>query len=170
MAPLHLFSATASIYLIAALASCHPVFQPTRATHPRRSASFDPLSEWLGATYAGLNALRVTSPTDTPLRLRSTLNALAQSHADALCAADSESSTPAVDVVRVLADRGITVDSGEMHSVQGQREAAGALGVWGSEAPGPMSAWSAIVHPGYVYVGVGMCDGSWVVVLTSEFL
>ncbi|KAJ1719558.1 hypothetical protein LPJ53_005699 [Coemansia erecta] len=169
--PLHapLTNPAAFAYLIAASAAA-------LVSGYTAQPSSDPLAAWLGTMYSGLNALRATSPADTPLRLRSALNDLAQSHASTLCTADAADTADnadtadTADVIQALAARGITVASGEMHSVGGQREPADALGVWGSEKPGATSAWSAIVYPAYVYVGLGRCNGSWVAVLTSEFL
>ncbi|KAJ1937929.1 hypothetical protein GGF37_005008 [Kickxella alabastrina] len=132
----------------------------------QQPSTADPLSAWIGRMYFGLNNLRVTSITDTPLRLRSALNAIAQSQADALCAGNEVDA----DLVPILGDQGISAEYAELVVARGRDEAEDAVEEWAVAKPGNHSPFSAIVYQGYVYVGVGTCNGNWVVALTSEFM
>ncbi|KAJ2473052.1 hypothetical protein GGI02_001154 [Coemansia sp. RSA 2322] len=119
--------------------------------------------------YNGLNAMRITSVTSTPLRLRATLNAFAQAQADLIC----NSNAPVYSSTQLIADlqssAGITTENAEMLSIGNMLTADSVVAAWAAEKPGKTSPFSAIIYPVYVYAGFGVCNGNWVVVLTSEF-
>ncbi|KAJ2910899.1 hypothetical protein GGI21_000388 [Coemansia aciculifera] len=135
------------------------------------SSVVDPLNQWIGDMYNGLNNMRVTAVTSTPLRLRSALNSFAQSQAISICRTNSPalSNDEVIDALKNSASGSVKTENAQMLVARNQGSVDSVIASWASAALGSTSPRSAIIFPNYVYVGVGVCGNFWVVVLTSEF-
>ncbi|KAJ2488348.1 hypothetical protein IWW37_004891 [Coemansia sp. RSA 2050] len=136
----------------------------------RPSSTVNPLAQWIGDMYNGLNGMRVTAVTSTPLRLRSALNSFAQSWAISMCNTNSAALSDAQLVASLANNAGIKTENAHMLVSRGQASVGAVIASWAGAKPGKTSPLSAIVYPTYVYVGMGVCGDDWVVVLTSEFM
>ncbi|KAJ2028185.1 hypothetical protein IWW57_002279 [Coemansia sp. S610] len=157
---MHLPLIIAWICLIAAVSSASS----------RPSSTANPLAQWIGDMYNGLNEMRVTAVTSAPLRLRSALNALAQSQAIAMCNTNSAALSDSQLVASLASSAGIRTDNAHMLAARGQASVGAVIASWAGASPGKTSPLSAIIYPTYVYVGMGVCGDDWVVILTSEFV
>ncbi|KAJ1882973.1 hypothetical protein H4R99_001203 [Coemansia sp. RSA 1722] len=154
----------ASIILICQPSHALPCTRaPARITHRSTSSSASPLDPWVGTLYNGINGIRLTAITDTPLRLREALSNAAQAKADSLCAGDDQLEVQ-------LSNYGIGAENIQTLVLQSKQSADDVIGQWAGAKLGKDSPLSAIMNPVYVYAGVGMCKDQWAVVLTSEFI
>ncbi|KAJ2059038.1 hypothetical protein GGI17_004678 [Coemansia sp. S146] len=136
----------------------------------RPSSTVNPLAQWIGDMYNGLNDLRVTTVTSTPLRLRSALNSFAQSQAISMCNTNSAALSDIQLVASLKNNAGIKTEYAHMLIARNQASVDKVIATWASAKPGKTSPFSAILYPNHVYVGMGVCGDDWVVVLTSEFM
>ncbi|KAJ1641846.1 hypothetical protein J3B02_003294 [Coemansia erecta] len=81
------------------------------------------LDPWIGTLYNGLNSIRLTAVTDTPLRLRQVLNNAAQAKANSLCAGGSQQKLE-------LSNFGVDAENAQTLVLQNQQSANDAVDMW----------------------------------------
>ncbi|KAI8319168.1 hypothetical protein GQ54DRAFT_306500 [Martensiomyces pterosporus] len=132
-----------------------------------------PLSDWIGEMYNGLSSIHTTTITDDTLLLRSALNTVAQAEANKLCNTVVDKSKYVMDKDSLLkliestahvsaADAGIVVS-------QGADSVKKAVSSWNDSPYLKHSNWAVVSNRAYKYVGVGVCEQTWVAVFAGDF-